>query len=160
MDDLTSNGSRPIGWWLKEADAALDAAFGAALAGDEVERRGWQILALMAGGPMHPRDIKEALASFDPPQVLATELHHLRSRGWVGEEAGLLHLTDAGAAKQAELARRVGEVRALVAAALPPEDHQRLVALLARLVAGLRQEGAAPQPSGRPIVSAPSSPAS
>lgn len=31
---------RPIGWWLKEADARLDAAFDRALEGRGVDRRG------------------------------------------------------------------------------------------------------------------------
>ncbi len=140
MDELTSNGSRPVGWWLKEADAALDAAFGAALAGDEVERRGWQILATLAGEPQRPKDLAAALTSFGSPSLLATELHHLRSRRWVGETDGYLHLTDAGAAKHAELAARVEEVRARVVAALPSEDYQLLVGLLRRLVEGLRSD--------------------
>jgi hypothetical protein len=92
--------------------------------------------------------------------VLATELHHLRSRGWVGENDGVLHLTDAGAAKHAELTGRVDEVRATVAAALPPDDYRQLVALLRRLVEGLRREGATGQGSDRPMVSPPASPAS
>lgn len=33
---------RPIGWWLKEADARLEAAFDNALAGQDVDPRGWR----------------------------------------------------------------------------------------------------------------------
>jgi hypothetical protein len=140
MDDVASDASRPVGWWLKEADAALDAAFGTALAGDEVERRGWQILATLAREPQHPQDLAAALASFGSPSLVATEVHHLRSRRWVGETDGYLHLTDAGAAKHAELAARVETVRDRVAAALPPEDYRQLVGLLRRLVEGLRTD--------------------
>ena len=39
--------SRPVGWWLKEADARLDAAFDRTLAGRDVDRRGWQVLATL-----------------------------------------------------------------------------------------------------------------
>ncbi|GAA2728148.1 MarR family winged helix-turn-helix transcriptional regulator [Cellulomonas aerilata] len=136
--DTNRTGPRPIGWWLKEAETALDEAFVAALAGDEVDRRGWQVLASLERGPMTPAGLKESLASFDSSATIATLLHHLRSRGWVGESDGRLRLTEAGEAKHAELAARVDGVRARVAAALPEEDHQQLVALLGRLVEGLR----------------------
>jgi hypothetical protein len=135
---MTEVTSRPIGWWVKEADAALDAAFEAALAGDDVDRRAWQVLASLARGPMSPADLRAVLASFDSATALAAELHDLRSRGWVGETQGLLHLTDAGRLRHAELAGRVETVRGAVAAALPAEDYQQLLTLLARLVEGVR----------------------
>jgi DNA-binding MarR family transcriptional regulator len=136
--DTNAPGFRPIGWWLKEADAALDEAFDAALAGDEVDRRGWQILSSLARAPVAPAELKASLDSFDPSSTVAAVLHHLRSRGWVGETEGRLHLTDAGAAKHAELAAHVDGVRAKVTAALSQEHHDQLVALLERLVEGLR----------------------
>jgi DNA-binding MarR family transcriptional regulator len=136
--DTNGNGSRPIGWWVKEADTALDEAFEAALAGDEIDRRAWQILASLARRPMTPAELTSALASFDSSATIAALLHHLRSRGWVGESDGRLQLTEAGAGKHAQLAERVDGVRGMVAAALSQEEHQQLVALLGRLVEGLR----------------------
>jgi DNA-binding MarR family transcriptional regulator len=138
MDETTT---RPVGWWVKEADAALEAAFDAALAGDDVDRRGWQILASLARGPESPADLKASLASFDSSSALAAALHHLRSRGWVTETQGLLHLTDEGAAQHEQLSGKVDAVRRAVATALPAEDYQQLVTLLARLVAGLGRAG-------------------
>jgi hypothetical protein len=34
---------RPIGWWLKQLDARIEASFDAALADVGVDRRRWQI---------------------------------------------------------------------------------------------------------------------
>ncbi len=129
---------RPVGWWLKEADAALDAAFDAALAGEGVDRRVWQVLASLARGPQPAAELVASLASFDAPASLAAVVDDARSRGWVEESGGALRLTAAGVDRHRTLAPLVGAVRGRVSAALPPDDLRRLVALLERLVAGLR----------------------
>jgi hypothetical protein len=136
--DAHGAGTRPIGWWIKEADAALDGAFASALDGEGVGRREWQVLASLARHPTTPADLTASLASFDGPSTIATLLADLRARGLVAESDGRLHLTDAGSAMQARLAARVDGVRGRVAAALPGEDLPELVRLLGRLVAGLR----------------------
>lgn len=59
--------ARPIGWWLKEAETRLNAAFDSALEDTEVDRRGWQILTSLRRGPTRRSDLISALASFDPP---------------------------------------------------------------------------------------------
>jgi len=56
---------RPIGWWLKEADARLDAAFDASLAVRGVDRRAWQVLATLARSATPRRKVAAVLASFD-----------------------------------------------------------------------------------------------
>jgi len=55
--------SRPVGWWLKEADARLDAAFDRSLVGRNVDRRGWQILASLARSPTRRTDVSAFLAA-------------------------------------------------------------------------------------------------
>ena len=129
---------RPVGWWLKEADALLDAAFDAALDGTGVDRRGWQLLATLARAPMRRGELLASLASFDPPQVLGRVLDEVVSRGWVEETDGVLRLTTVGSAQQQAVGPRVEEVRSKVSAALPQADYVQLISLLARLVEGLR----------------------
>jgi hypothetical protein len=140
------HGARPIGWWLKQADAALDAAFDTALAGDDVDRRGWQILTSLVPGPVPVPDLLESLAAFDPPARLTEALDVLDARGWVTGTDGVVQLTAAGVAVRESLAGRVDEVRGWVAAALPRDDYRRLVTLLEQLVDGLGRRGE----SGRP----------
>jgi len=48
---------RPIGWWLKEAGARLDAALDDVLARHDVGRRDWQVLATLARSPARRTDV-------------------------------------------------------------------------------------------------------
>lgn len=59
--------SRPVGWWLKEADARLSVAFDRILEGSEVDRRGWQVLS--------------SLTSFDSPAAVHGVVGELEARG-------------------------------------------------------------------------------
>lgn len=132
---------RPIGWWLKEADARLDAAFDSSLSTRAVDRRGWQVLATLALASTPRADVVASLASFDEPAVVEGVVDELQRRGWVDESSGALRLTPAGAHEQAALAPLVETARRQVAAALPEDDYLMLIGLLGRLVAGL------PEPS-------------
>jgi DNA-binding MarR family transcriptional regulator len=126
--------ARPIGWWLKEADTRLKAAFDSALEDTEVDRRGWQILTSLSRGPTRRSDLISALASFDPPAEIDEIIDRMSSRGWVEESAHVARLTATGAAKQEALAPVVDGVRQQVAAALPRPEYTALVGLLSRLV--------------------------
>jgi hypothetical protein len=132
---------RPVGWWLKEADARLDAAFDSSLSAQGVDRRGWQVVATLATSSTPRADVVASLAAFDDPDVVEDVVDGLKRRGWVDESNGTLRLTPAGAQKQAALAPLVESVRRHVTGALPEDDYLVLVRLLARLVAGL------PEPS-------------
>ena len=61
--------SRPIGWWLKEAGARLDAVFDRSLQGCGLDRRGWQVLASLARRPTRLSELISRLSSFDPSSV-------------------------------------------------------------------------------------------
>lgn len=132
---------RPLGWWLKQADAQIDAAFDAALRDTGADRRTWQVLTTLGRGPTSRADVVDALTPFDPPAAVERVLEHLQARAWVEESAGALRLTPVGAELEQSLAQLVEGVRRDVAAALPGEDYAALVGLLARLVEAL---------SGRP----------
>lgn len=129
--------SRPIGWWLKEADARLDAAFDRSLMGRNVDRRGWQVLATLARRSTPRDELVASLTAFDSPAAVEAVLSALSSLGWLVDSAGLLTLTAAGHRQHAELAPLVADVRGQIAAALPQEDYLALIGLLERLVAAL-----------------------
>lgn len=130
---------RPIGWWLKEADARLDAAFDQVLAGHDVDRRGWQVLAALSRSPAPRTDVVVALTAFDEPAVVNHLIDGLRSRGWVDESDGVLRLTPSGLGKQQTLAPLVEHVRKHISQALPPDEYATLIRLIARVVAALPQ---------------------
>ena len=79
--------SRPIGRWLKEAAARLDAAFERSLKGSNVDRRGWQLLASLARRPTPRAELVSSLAAFDSPTALDSALSHLISNGWIEASA-------------------------------------------------------------------------
>jgi hypothetical protein len=128
---------RPIGWWLKEADGRLNAAFDRALEGTDVDRRGWQVLMSLLGGPVPRAELVASLAPFDDPATVERVVDDLVGRGLVEAGDDGVRLTDAGSATQRELAPKVGTVRALVHTALSDEDYVVLVRLLNQLVDGL-----------------------
>jgi hypothetical protein len=133
---------RPVGWWLKEANSRLDAAFDAALTGRAVDRRGWQVLATLAQSTTPGRQVLDALASFDDRAAVEAVLHDLGARGWVKESGGMLRLTTDGERAHATLSPLVADIRQQVSAALPDQDYAELLRL-ARLVAAF------PNPSRR-----------
>jgi hypothetical protein len=145
---------RPIGWWLKEADAQLEQAFDRAFATAGRSRREWQVLSTLAealpAAPASPPEgttpagrgtstdeLVAALAPFASPGEVRALVGALVARGEITLADGNLRLTDGGARAQAELAAAVGQVRQRVAAALSADEYGTLIALLTRLVGAL-----------------------
>ena len=158
---------RPIGWWLKEADAQLEQAFDRAFATAGRTRREWQVLSTLAASAAPPEpatpaqraapepatpaehgtsidELVAALSPFASPGDVRALVDALVARGEVTLADGTLRLTEGGARSQAELAAAVGQVRQRVATALSPNEYQALIALLTRVVGALR-DGEPPQ---------------
>lgn len=129
--------ARPIGWWLKEADARIDAAFDAALAGTGLDRRRWQILTWLSRAPSSVEEVISQLGIFDDAAAVSAVVDDLVERGLVERESDRLALTPAGVDEQEAATRRVGGVRTRVVEAVGQEGYATLVNLLAQLVRGL-----------------------
>lgn len=128
-------GFRPVGWWLKEADARLESAFDLRLRARGVtSRRGWQVLASAARAPVRRNDLVDDLAAFDSAATVELLIEDLRAEGWLADDAGTLRLTPEGEDLHAELRAGIAEIRGWVAEALPGDDYRTLVDLLQRLV--------------------------
>jgi hypothetical protein len=56
--------TRPIGYWVKELDRLLEEAFTRALASDHCNRRHWQLLNVLEGGPATEAGLRSAVAPF------------------------------------------------------------------------------------------------
>ncbi len=133
--------ARPVGWWIKAADSALEAAFESAFQNAGTTRREWQTLSTLSGGPITRSALDHSLESFADSAEMAAIVDHLRMRDDVvgsGEREDPLRLTPAGTLRFDALGARVAEVRRLVSDALPPADYARLVELLAKLVEAVR----------------------
>ena len=114
---------RPIGWWVKHLDALLEDVVDAAVAGEGLTRRHWQVLDTLAGAPSDETALARGLADFagDVPAVAAD----LYGRGWVDRSTGELALTADGRTAHERLGRAIGRVRRHVAAGLSREGGER-----------------------------------
>ncbi|MBJ7595746.1 MAG: winged helix DNA-binding protein [Candidatus Dormibacteraeota bacterium] len=128
---------RPIGWWLKRADACLRQAFEDALAGLAITRRQWQVLESLARAPRPEAEILRALDNF---AGAASAVDQLRDREFVVDgRDGALALTPAGLSAHADAGARVATVREAVATALPADDYPTLIRLLGQLIDGVER---------------------
>lgn len=128
---------RPIGWWLKEADRRLNAAFDSALDGVPFDRRTWQVLSSLARQPCGEDDMIAVLTPFDRPDLVRGVLADLRSRGWIEDGTDGLSLTKEGASQHAAVAPRIDHVRRQVSDALPGQEYMTLIQLLKRVTDAL-----------------------
>jgi len=126
---------RPIGWWLKTADARIEQAFECAFESQSITRREWQVLEPVSRAPVPESELLQRLEAFAGAQDAVDEL---RRRGLLADGAdGVLTLTDAGQVAHGRAAAGVATVRSAVRAALPGESYAALLRLLADLVDGL-----------------------
>ncbi len=117
---------RPIGWWLKTADARIEQAFEDVFEGQSITRREWQVL---------ESELLQRLEAFAGAQDAVDEL---RGRGLLADGVdGVLTLTDAGQVARGRAAAGVATVWSAVSAALPEGNYATLLRLLADLVDGL-----------------------
>lgn len=137
-----SGERRPIGWWLKAADARIDQAFEDVFKSQPINRRAWQVLESLSGAPLLESELLRKLEAFAGGQDAVDEL---RRRGFVeGGPEGVLTLTDAGQVAHGRAAAVVATVRSAVSAALPGENYATLLRLLADLIDGLDRSSKSP----------------
>jgi hypothetical protein len=121
---------RPIGYWLRELDQRLEAAFVAALSAEGIQRRHWQVL-----NGLGPADPFWAAGESPYREVVAD----LSLRGWTTPAAGLTAagLTAAGEAARARIAAGVARLRGQATKDVPDADYLTTVRTLARMSANL-----------------------
>lgn len=128
---------RPIGWWLKTADARIEQALEDVFDGQSITRREWQVLEPVSHSPVTESELLRILEAFVGAQGAVDDL---RRRGLLASGVdGVLSLTEAGHAARDAAAAGVATVRSVVSGALPGENYATLTRLLADLVAGLDQ---------------------
>lgn len=129
------SAERPIGWWLKTADARIEQAFEEVFESQSITRREWQVLEPVSRAPVPESELLHKLEAFTGAQDAVDEL---RRRGLLTDGlAGVLTLTDAGHIAHGRAASGVATIRSAVRAALPGQNYATLTRLLADLVNGL-----------------------
>ena len=71
----------PVGWWLKEADGRLNAAFDRLPEGSDVTRRGRQALSSLSKRPASLTDLETVLKSFDSADAIHGVVAKLERHG-------------------------------------------------------------------------------
>lgn len=134
---------RPVGYWLKRLDRAIEDAFDGDLARWSLTRRHWQVLNTLSAGPAAGSTIAEALAPFLVDGAISQQevVDDLLSRGWVEISNELLSLTAAGVQAHSRVASLVNATRAKVLDGLTPEDYAMVLRLLERMTLNLEGAG-------------------
>jgi len=129
---------RPIGWWVRRLDPLLEEAVDAAVAGEGLTRRHWQVLHSLAEGEVSEVAVHDALRDFrgDVGAVVAD----LAARGWVTRPApGHVELTEDGVAAHDRMSRAVGRVRRHAADGLSRQEYERTILVLSRMVENMER---------------------
>ncbi|MFE5587602.1 MarR family winged helix-turn-helix transcriptional regulator [Kitasatospora sp. NPDC056531] len=130
---------RPLGYWLRHIDGAIEQRMARLFAADALRRRDWQVLNTVACGPLTVAEVDETMAAFrtaDEPTV-RPYLDGLATRGWVRIDPDAVALTDEGRAAHQRISAQAAALRKQLTACVTPEEFTTLTTLLQRLAAHL-----------------------
>ncbi|XAS66044.1 MarR family transcriptional regulator [Micrococcaceae bacterium Sec5.7] len=130
------NVNRPIGYWLKRLDGALENHLDATLAHLKLTRRQWQIVNTLAAGSISPDHLSEVLHPFwraDGGDSQEREMAALVGRGLMILVDGQLALSDLGRARHAEAQSLVDESRRDLTAGIGMDEYAMAVSVLERM---------------------------
>lgn len=127
--------NKPIGYWLKRLDAALEVHLDRTLAVAGLSRRQWQTINTLADGPLRPDALDERLRPFwgGDVQLRERELAALIRHGLVGMLDGNVILSEDGHRKQAEALRLVEDARRDLTAGIGHDEYAIALGVLERM---------------------------
>ena len=131
--------ARPIGWWLKRADALLTERVDEALRACGLTRLEWQALNAVRAG----EDVVAALRPFADAARVGEVLAGLETQGLTEPAGGRSALTGAGAALYDRTLTVQRGVREQSMAGIAPDEYATTVAVLERLAENLAESGGA-----------------
>jgi DNA-binding MarR family transcriptional regulator len=139
---------RPIGFWIKAADRALDKRGDAIHARHGFSRRRWQVLSLIVQTePVHTGDLVARLAPMMAEPAARDEIAVLAQRGIVTETSGRLATTPTGRALHDRLAAEQMAFRRQAMAGIADADYAAAVRTLERIVENIGAEDQPRTPS-------------
>ena len=106
--------NRPIGYWVKRLDAALESHLDSTLARLHLSRRQWQVLNTLSSGPITPVELTDVLRPFSAANGSAEQERDMAAlvrRELVFLLDGRLTLTNDGWALHTEASRIVDASR-------------------------------------------------
>ncbi len=127
--------NKPIGYWTKRLDAALEAHLDSTLARLKLSRRQWQTLNVLAEAPLSPEDLDRTLNPFwgGETRRRENELAAMVGRGMIIMVDNRISLSELGHAKHAEAQRFVEEARQDLSMGIGIDEYAMAVSVLERM---------------------------
>jgi len=134
----SARAERPIGYWIKAADKALEQGIDDLHRDTGFGRRGWQVLNSIAQSePVARERLAESVAALFDEAALRTVLDALLERALVSETPDGLRLTDAGKDLHHRLEQRQRGFRARAMQGISEDAYAQTVATLEAIVKNL-----------------------
>ena len=137
---------RPIGYWLKQLDRLIEAAFDRALATEGLTRRHWQVLNGLRESPRDAAALAEAMRPFWGTGAITLDeaTGELIRRGWIDrDDAGRYALTPTGRAGHAAVEEKVRAIRSTILTGLTEDDYCATVGVLRQMTGNLEHAASA-----------------
>lgn len=127
--------NKPIGYWLKRLDAALEAHLDATLARVKLSRRQWQAINTLAESPIAPDELAEALQPFwgNDAKQRERELASLVGRGLIILSDGYLMLSESGRVTHRQATMLVEDSRRDLSAGIGIDEYAIALSVLERM---------------------------
>lgn len=142
---MANDTERPIGYWLKRADALLTARIDAVQAAHGLTRLGWQLLTLVRDAAPSVDEAAAVVRPFADLETVRQRLADFEGRGWVAAgRAGRLSLTPQGTEVYAAAEQAQRELRRAVMDGISEDEYGTTLRTLRTLVRNLETAAAAP----------------
>ncbi len=128
---------RPIGYWLKRLDRAIEECFERDLRELGMGRRQWQVLNALREDVRTEGEVERMLAPFWTEDSIRFQdlLADLVARDLVQVQEGIVELKPAGVVLHQSLSSRVAATRQRLTAGISSEDYATAVRVLERMTA-------------------------
>ncbi|MFJ5955116.1 MarR family transcriptional regulator [Paenarthrobacter sp. NPDC092416] len=127
--------NKPIGYWLKRLDAALEAQLDSTLSRLKLTRRQWQTLNTLAESTLRPEELDGILRPFwgDDIRLRERELAALVGRGMITMIDDRLTLSERGREKYHEAQRLVEAARQDLSMGIGLDEYAMALSVLERM---------------------------
>jgi hypothetical protein len=127
--------NKPIGYWIKRLDAALDVQLDRTLARIKLSKRQWHTLGTLSGGAMLPDELEESLRPLwgNDIRLRERELAALVGRGLITMVDDRLTLSERGRETYHEAQRLVEDARQDLSLGIGIDEYAMALSVLERM---------------------------
>ncbi|MEZ2389211.1 MarR family transcriptional regulator [bacterium RCC_150] len=127
--------NKPIAYWIKRLDAALEAHLDSTLAKMKLSRKQWQTINILAERPLRPAALNEALLPLwgSDTKHRESELASLVGRGMIVMVDEVIALSERGRAARSEAEWRLRDSREEITAGIGIDEYAIAVSVLERM---------------------------